>query len=137
MVRYTLKHQSNHTQLFQITPGGLLIARADHLQALQRYALQVGAGKDHHAGKGRRGAGKEEGPHVRWSGSLKEATGLSLQELSRVVEDGTFGRWLIHGMATSQRQLDSTRQEQHAFPEHIHKACFQMRIWLCAHCSLC
>uniref|UniRef100_A0ABM5GLG8 Uncharacterized protein isoform X1 n=1 Tax=Pogona vitticeps TaxID=103695 RepID=A0ABM5GLG8_9SAUR len=41
MVRYTLKHQSNHTQLFQITPGGLLIARADHLQALQRYALQI------------------------------------------------------------------------------------------------
>ncbi|XP_053114526.1 uncharacterized protein LOC128328499 isoform X2 [Hemicordylus capensis] len=41
MVHYSLKRQSNHTQLFQITPGGLLIARANHLHALQRYALQI------------------------------------------------------------------------------------------------
>ncbi|CAI5786622.1 cadherin-related family member 5-like [Podarcis lilfordi] len=40
-VRYSLRRQSNHTQLFQVTPGGLLIARADHLSALQRYALQI------------------------------------------------------------------------------------------------
>ncbi|KAJ6651525.1 hypothetical protein lerEdw1_020860 [Lerista edwardsae] len=43
MVHYSLKRQSNHTQLFQITPSGLLIARANHLRALQRYALQITA----------------------------------------------------------------------------------------------
>ncbi|KAH0617224.1 hypothetical protein JD844_029084 [Phrynosoma platyrhinos] len=41
MVRYSLKHQSNHTQLFQIMPDGLLIARADHLHAFERYTLQI------------------------------------------------------------------------------------------------
>ncbi|XP_067325494.1 protocadherin-15-like isoform X1 [Anolis sagrei] len=41
MVRYSLKRQSNHTRLFQVTPGGLLIARSDHLRAFERYALQI------------------------------------------------------------------------------------------------
>lgn len=41
MVHYSLKRLLNHTQLFQITPSGLLIARANHLRALQQYALQV------------------------------------------------------------------------------------------------
>ncbi|XP_074981118.1 cadherin-related family member 5-like [Caretta caretta] len=40
-VQYSLTPQSNHTQLFQITPSGLLVARADRLRALQRYFLQV------------------------------------------------------------------------------------------------
>ncbi|XP_023966373.3 cadherin-related family member 5-like [Chrysemys picta bellii] len=40
-VRYSLTPQSNHTQLFQITPSGLLVARADRLRALQQYFLQV------------------------------------------------------------------------------------------------
>ncbi|XP_077196558.1 cadherin-related family member 5-like isoform X2 [Paroedura picta] len=41
LIRYSLKRQSNHSLLFQVTPGGLLIAHADHLHALERYALQV------------------------------------------------------------------------------------------------
>ncbi|XP_039353988.1 cadherin-related family member 5-like [Mauremys reevesii] len=40
-VWYSLTPQSNHTQLFQITPSGLLVARADRLRALQQYFLQV------------------------------------------------------------------------------------------------
>ncbi|CAM5083897.1 unnamed protein product [Natator depressus] len=40
-VQYSLTPQSNHTQLFQITPSGLLVARADRLRALQQYFLQV------------------------------------------------------------------------------------------------
>ena len=51
---------------------------------------------------------KRGGSNMRWTGSIKEATGLSLQDLSRTVEDRTFWRWLIHRVAMSWRQLDST-----------------------------
>ncbi|TFJ96307.1 Inosine-5-monophosphate dehydrogenase (IMP dehydrogenase) (IMPDH) (IMPD) / GMP reductase [Platysternon megacephalum] len=49
-VRYSLTPQSNHTQLFQITPSGLLVARADRLRALQQYFLQVVA-RDEESGE--------------------------------------------------------------------------------------
>ncbi|XP_078409251.1 uncharacterized protein cdhr5-rs isoform X2 [Cetorhinus maximus] len=38
---YTLKHQSNHTQLFQVTQEGLLLARTDRLRAHEKYMLQI------------------------------------------------------------------------------------------------
>ncbi|XP_041442544.1 cadherin-related family member 5-like isoform X1 [Xenopus laevis] len=40
-VRLSLSSLSNHSQLFQITQGGLLIARTNQLQATKRYLLQV------------------------------------------------------------------------------------------------
>lgn len=38
---YTLANRSNHTQLFQVTQEGLLIARTDRLYAREKYMLQV------------------------------------------------------------------------------------------------
>ncbi|XP_075440687.1 cadherin-related family member 5-like [Ascaphus truei] len=40
-IRLILNSLSNHSQLFQITQSGLLIARANQLQALEHYFLQV------------------------------------------------------------------------------------------------
>ncbi|XP_068787221.1 cadherin-related family member 5-like [Struthio camelus] len=40
-VRYSLRPRANHSQLFQIMPNGLLVARADRLRATQTYSLQV------------------------------------------------------------------------------------------------
>ncbi|XP_072327302.1 uncharacterized protein [Scyliorhinus torazame] len=46
---YTLKHQSNHTQLFQVTQDGLLLARTDWLHAHEKYMLQI-VGSDNESG---------------------------------------------------------------------------------------
>ncbi|XP_072923111.1 uncharacterized protein cdhr5-rs isoform X3 [Hemitrygon akajei] len=46
---YSLAHQSNHTQLFQVTQEGLLIARADRLHAFEKYMLQI-VGTDKESG---------------------------------------------------------------------------------------
>ncbi|XP_032895893.1 uncharacterized protein LOC116985302 [Amblyraja radiata] len=44
---YTLANRSNHTQLFQVTQEGLLIARTDRLHAREKYMLQfVGFDKE-------------------------------------------------------------------------------------------
>ena len=40
--------------------------------------------------------------------TLKEDTGLSLQELSRAVEDRTFWRSLIYKVTISWKKLDGT-----------------------------
>ena len=40
-------------------------------------------------------------PNMRWIDSLKEAIELSLEEPSKAVEDRTFCRSLIHGVAIS------------------------------------
>ena len=45
------------------------------------------------------GSRKRGRPNRRWIDSLKEATSLSLQEQSRVVEDRTFWKSLIHRVA--------------------------------------
>lgn len=39
---------------------------------------------------------RREKPTVRWTDSIKEATGMSLQELSRAVGDRTLWPSLIH-----------------------------------------
>ncbi|XP_038667637.1 uncharacterized protein LOC119973485 isoform X2 [Scyliorhinus canicula] len=46
---YALKHQSNHTQLFQVTQDGLLLARTDWLHAHEKYMLQI-VGSDNESG---------------------------------------------------------------------------------------
>ncbi|XP_069764913.1 uncharacterized protein [Narcine bancroftii] len=44
---YRLTHQSNHTQLFQVTQEGLLLARTDQLHAQEKYMIQlVGTDKE-------------------------------------------------------------------------------------------
>ncbi|KAM6210958.1 cadherin-related family member 5-like [Sarcoramphus papa] len=43
-VRYSLRPGANHSQLFQVMPNGLLVARADRLRPAQAYRLQVGPG---------------------------------------------------------------------------------------------
>ena len=53
------------------------------------------------------GSRKRGGPNTRWTGSLKEATGLGLQDPSRAVEDRIFLRVLIHRVALSWGQLGS------------------------------
>ncbi|KAM9635115.1 cadherin-related family member 5-like [Morphnus guianensis] len=40
-VRYSLRPGANHSQLFQVMPNGLLVARADRLRPAQTYRLQV------------------------------------------------------------------------------------------------
>ncbi|XP_069657552.1 cadherin-related family member 5-like isoform X3 [Haliaeetus albicilla] len=40
-VRYSLHPGANHSQLFQVMPNGLLVARADRLRPAQTYRLQV------------------------------------------------------------------------------------------------
>ena len=52
-------------------------------------------GKDSHAGKMRRQQEKRN-PNTSWTDSIKEAEGLSLQEMSRAGEDRTLGTSLIH-----------------------------------------
>ena len=46
--------------------------------------------------------------NMRWTDSLKETMGLSLQELSRVDEDRTIWRELIHRVTMTWRQFDGT-----------------------------
>ncbi|XP_048410436.1 uncharacterized protein cdhr5-rs isoform X2 [Stegostoma tigrinum] len=46
---YTLKNQSNHTQLYQITQEGLLLARTNRLHAHEKYMLQI-VGSDNDSG---------------------------------------------------------------------------------------
>ncbi|XP_048356174.1 cadherin-related family member 5-like [Sphaerodactylus townsendi] len=41
LIHYSLKRQSNHSQLFQVTPSGLIVARTNRLHALERYTLQI------------------------------------------------------------------------------------------------
>ena len=53
-----------------------------------------------------KGSRKGGGPNMRWSDSLKEPTGLCLQELRRAVEDRTIWKSLIHRVIL--RQLDGT-----------------------------
>lgn len=38
-------------------------------------------------------------PNIRWTDSIREATDVSLQELSSAVEDGTLWTSLIHRVA--------------------------------------
>ena len=45
---------------------------------------------------------------MRWTESLKEPMGLSLEELSKANENKRFWRALIHSVAVSQMQLDGT-----------------------------
>ncbi|XP_069485647.1 cadherin-related family member 5-like isoform X2 [Ambystoma mexicanum] len=40
-IQFSLKQQSNHTELFQIVQNGLLLARANQLHALEQYFLMV------------------------------------------------------------------------------------------------
>ena len=54
--------------------------------------------------KGRR----KRRPNMRRSDSIKKAMGMSLQELSRAVEDRTLWTSLVHSVARSRSQLDST-----------------------------
>ena len=44
--------------------------------------------------------------NIRWLNSIKEAIGMSLQELSRAVEDRVLWTLLICGIASSQSQLN-------------------------------
>ncbi|XP_078276257.1 uncharacterized protein cdhr5-rs [Rhinoraja longicauda] len=46
---YTLTYRSNHTQLFQVTQEGLLLARTDQLHAPEKYMLQL-VGSDKQSG---------------------------------------------------------------------------------------
>ncbi|XP_048465938.1 uncharacterized protein LOC109915240 [Rhincodon typus] len=46
---YTLTNQSNHTQLYQITQEGLLLARTNRLHAHEKYMLQI-VGSDNDSG---------------------------------------------------------------------------------------
>ncbi|XP_063183522.1 cadherin-related family member 5-like [Chroicocephalus ridibundus] len=49
-VRYSLRPTANHSQLFQVMPNGLLVARADRLRPTQTYRLQVVA-RDEESGE--------------------------------------------------------------------------------------
>ena len=60
------------------------------------------SGKDNNIKKVE-GKKKRGRPNTSWSDSLKESTELSLEEISRAVEDRTFWRSLIHRIAISQR----------------------------------
>ncbi|XP_078512299.1 protocadherin-15-like [Lissotriton helveticus] len=40
-IQFSLKQQSNHTELFQVMPNGLLLARVSRLHALEQYFLLV------------------------------------------------------------------------------------------------
>ena len=53
------------------------------------------------------GSRKRGRPNTRWIDWLKEATGLSLQELDGAIEDRAFCRLLIQSAAINQRRLDS------------------------------
>lgn len=57
--------------------------------------------KENNAGNCRRQP--EKRPNMRWTVSLKEATGMSLQELSRDVKDRTFKGSLSHRAAIGWR----------------------------------
>ncbi|XP_072418902.1 uncharacterized protein cdhr5-rs isoform X2 [Chiloscyllium punctatum] len=46
---YTLTNQSNHTQLYQVTQEGLLLARTNRLHAHEKYMLQI-VGTDNESG---------------------------------------------------------------------------------------
>ena len=54
------------------------------------------------------GSRKRGRSNTRWTDFLTEATGLSLQEPSRAVEDRTFWRSLIHRVTISWRWVDGT-----------------------------
>ena len=56
-------------------------------------------------------AGKEE-QNMRWIESIKEATGVSLQRLSRAVEDGTLWTSLIHRVTRSWSRLDARNNKE-------------------------
>ena len=49
---------------------------------------------------------------MRWIDSVEEATGVSLQELSRAVEGRTLWTSLIHRATRSQSQLDDTNKSK-------------------------
>ena len=51
-------------------------------------------------------------PNTRWTDSLKEATGLNLEELSRGTDDRTFWRSFIHRLTINWWPLDGTLQQQ-------------------------
>ena len=53
---------------------------------------------------GKVGSSRKRGrPNMRWTDTLKEITGLSLQESSRVAEDRTFWRVFINRVTMSWR----------------------------------
>ena len=54
------------------------------------------------------GSRKRGRPNMRWIDSIEEAIGMSLQELSRAVEDRTLWTSLIHRVARSWRPLHGT-----------------------------
>lgn len=60
-VRYSLRPSANHSQLFQVMPNGLLVARADRLRPAQTYRLQVGVTGGGHWGGMPLGGGVLEG----------------------------------------------------------------------------
>lgn len=62
------------------------------------------------------GSSKRARLNMREIDSLKEATGLSLQELSRAVEDGTLRTASIHGLARSRTRLTGTRRTRESVP---------------------
>ena len=53
------------------------------------------------------GSRKRGRSNLRWTHSIKEATGTSLQELSKADEDRTLGTPLTHRVARSRSRLDS------------------------------
>ena len=70
-----------------------------------RHEEAVSFGKGSRAGKMRRQQEKRN-PNTSWIGSIKEAEGLSLQELSRAVEDKTVWMSLVHRVARNQHQVN-------------------------------
>lgn len=63
-------------------------------------------GKDNNAGKVE-GSWKRGKPNMRWTDSIREAVGMSLQELRRAAEDRTLCMSLPHRVTRSWSQLDS------------------------------
>lgn len=54
------------------------------------------------------GSRKRGRPNRRWTGSMKETIGVSLQEVSGAAEDRTLWLSLIHRVARSQTQRHGT-----------------------------
>lgn len=58
------------------------------------------------------GRRKRVRPDMRWVGSMEEARGVCLQELSGPAEDRTLRTSFIHRVARSRRQLNGAQHTQ-------------------------
>ncbi|XP_075781097.1 protocadherin-15-like [Pelodiscus sinensis] len=111
-VQYSLAPQGNHSQLFCIAPGGLLVARADRLRALQRYALQVIA-RDAESGET---TDTTVGVEVLWPGQAAPADpaegGQGQGPLDPGVLAGSLGALLLLTAATLGLVVRAMRRRQ-------------------------